>query len=217
MDPWIRSAAFPGLTETVQSSSSARGRCLIRWFGCRTGCERLRRGCSSSSLCSALVRVFGINDPRSSSAAFSLLSGCFSPGIDVNTAGLRRRGCYLGQKRWNLQGKPARAAFSFHHHSPSAFRLHLSLFPFSFLQLFSLLRCVYFPSLFPRPWFSSLQGRFVSAGLRARTVPILHVNKKDGWKHSGSCSGTFLLTALCYHHRRQGFFFRVWGNFGSLI
>lgn len=181
--------------------------------------RRLLRGCSSFALilffitlltsCSALVCMFGINDPWSSSAVFSLLSDCFSPEIDVNTAGLRQHNCYLGQKLWNLQGKLVRAAFFFHHHSSSVFCLMLppsvSVLSF-FLELFSLLRCL-FPLFISSPLVFLSPGEVcIGAGLRARTVPIRHVNKKDGWKHSGSCSGTFLLTALCYHHRRQVFF-----------
>lgn len=76
---------------------------------------------------------------------------------------------------------------------------------FFFLELFSLLRCL-FPLFISSPLvFLSPGGVCIRAGLRVRTVPILHVNKKGGWKHSGSCSGTFLLTVLCYYHRRQFF------------
>lgn len=180
------------------------------------------RGCSLSfcsdlvlhhsllTSCSALVCMFGVNDLwSSSSAVFSLLPGFFPPEIDVNAAGLRQQNCYLGQKLWNLRGELVQAAFFFFSILPHVASVCLFSFFFSSALFLSAAVFISSPLVFLSPGEVCIR-----AGLQARTVPILHFNKKDGWKHCGSCSGTFLLTALCYHHRRQFF---LWGSFRSLI
>lgn len=85
---------------------------------------------------------------------------------------------------------------------------------------------VFFPSLplrFPGPHFLSLGEFWIRESFWCQAATILHVNKKDGWKHSESCTETFFQlvchASFCcgrkesisftapfhHHHQRQQF------------
>ena len=77
------------------------------------------------------------------------------------------------------------------------------------LRLCSVLSSVFFfffpstPSLslsfvFPAPRFLSLGELWIREAFWCQTATILHVNKKDGWKHSGSRTGTFFFLLVCH-------------------
>lgn len=88
--------------------------------------------------------------------------------------------------------------------------------------------CVFLPSPslplhFPVPHFLSLGEFWIREAFWCQAVTILHVNKKDGWKHSGSCTGKKKFQLVCHasfccggkefisfieplhHHQRQKF------------
>lgn len=52
--------------------------------------------------------------------------------------------------------------------------------------------------VFPAPRFLSLGELWIREAFWCQTATILHVNKKDGWKHSGSRTGTFFFLLVCH-------------------
>ncbi len=77
----------------------------------------------------------------------------------------------------------------------------LSLFVLTFFlytltpTLFCSFFCSFFlsslPLRFPVPRFLSLGEFWITEAFWCQTATILHVNKKDSWRHSGSSTGTF--------------------------
>lgn len=54
------------------------------------------------------------------------------------------------------------------------------------------------PLPFPVPRFLSLGEFWITEAFWCQAATILHVNKKDGWKRSGSCTGTFFFQLVCH-------------------